>query len=308
MCGVAAVFSKRRRDSTPARAMVEMLELLRHRGEDATGIAVYTAAPREHHRLRLSCRNLQQNLVLAREIVSMAGRWVGHQVQPTHSVYQVVEADIDLADDQVPAVYRQLDAQPDLCVHSFSKTLTIYKDVGPARHLASFGGLQAHECSHMVGHVRLATESIDNLNFAHPFSSPLRPDLSIVHNGQLTNYFNLRRKLSAKGIPFKTFNDSELIAHYVAFKTAVEGCSLAEALHQSVDDLDGVYSYVVSTATEIGAVQDRLGLKPIVIYETDDQLLLGSEQLCFSVLDSDAAGIEITPGEVRVWSNSIVPA
>ncbi len=307
MCGVAGVFYKQRHDKVSVGAMVRMLELLRHRGEDATGIAAYAATPQAHYRLRLSCRDPEAALAFAREVVGEKGRWISHQVQITHSTYQMLDAQVDLPAAAVGEVFSRLDAEKDVCVHSLSNHLTIYKDVGGARHLKDYGGLDAHWCSHAVGHVRLATESVDNLNFAHPFSSPLCPDMAIVHNGQLTNYFNLRRKLEAKGVRFKTFNDSELVAHYLAYKMAVVGRSLEEALRESLDELDGVYSYVVTTSTAMGAVQDRLGLKPIVIFETDDYVLLGSEQLCFSVLADEAAGVEITPGEVRVWSNLTVP-
>lgn len=308
MCGVAAVFNKRRQAAVAARVMVQMLELLKHRGEDATGIAAYKAAAGQGYRLRFSCRDPGAHLPRARAIVTAHGEWASDEITPTHSPYHLVDAVVDLPAAAVGSVYSRLEADPDLCVHSMSDRLAIFKDVGPAANLTGYRGLEELACTHVVGHVRLATESVDNLNFAHPFSSPLRPDLAMVHNGQLTNYFRMRRRLESKGIVFKTFNDSELIAHYLAYKTAVLGKSLREALEDSIDELDGVYSYVVTTATEMGAVQDRLGLKPIVIYETDDQVLLGSEQLCFSVLDAEAAGEEITPGEVRLWSSSTVPA
>jgi glutamine phosphoribosylpyrophosphate amidotransferase len=288
--------------------MLRMLELLKHRGEDATGIAAYASVPGEGWRLRFSCREPGAQLPRVREIVAARGRWVSEEITVTHSPYYLVEAVVDLPGDAVGPLYRCLEADPDLCVHSFSDSLAVFKDVGPARNLTGYKGLEELVCSHVVGHVRLATESVDNLNFAHPFASPLRPDLAIVHNGQLTNYFRLRRSLESKGVAFKTGNDSELIAHYLAYKTAVAGRGLQEALKTSIDELDGVFSYVAATATEIGAVQDRLGLKPIVIYETVDRVLLGSEQLCFSVLDEETAGEEITPGEVRYWSNSIAPA
>ena len=57
-----------------------------------------------------------------------------------------------------------------------------------------------------------------------PFS-----DVSVVHNGQLTNYWNNRRVLENKGMRFMSECDSELIAVYIAQKMR-EGASLEEGI------------------------------------------------------------------------------
>ena len=45
---------------------------------------------------------------------------------------------------------------------------------------------------------------------------------------------------------------------------------LQDALSTSIDDLDGTFSFLVSTDDEIGYAKDRLAAKPMIMYEDDD--------------------------------------
>ena len=83
--------------------------------------------------------------------------------------------------------------------------------------------------SHGIGHVRLATESEVKPEAAHPFWATGFADVAIVHNGQITNYWKMRRRLEARAFEFRTDNDSELIAVYLADKLA-KGETLEQAL------------------------------------------------------------------------------
>ena len=62
----------------------------------------------------------------------------------------------------------------------------------------------------------MATESRVDIAHSHPFWARPFPDISVVHNGQITNYHRLRRMLEQKGHRFATENDSEVIAVYIA--------------------------------------------------------------------------------------------
>ena len=79
----------------------------------------------------------------------------------------------------------------------------------------------------------------------------------------------MRRRLERRDFEFATDNDSELIAVYLADKLS-QGVALIEALRTSIDDLDGTFSFLVSTRDEIGYAKDRLAAKPMIMYENDD--------------------------------------
>ena len=159
------------------------------------------------------------------------------------------------------------------------------------------------EGSHGIGHVRLATESVENINFAHPFVSYIYPELALVHNGQFTNYFNMRRKMQGWGIRFKTNNDSEMAAHFIAYQMKEKGMDLEQALNLGLETFDGVFTLLVSTENQIGALRDRLGIKPMLFFEKRDAtVLFGSEQICLTPIVSDVYATEMDPGGVKVWS------
>ncbi len=126
-----------------------------------------------------------------------------------------------------------------------------------------------------------------------------------MHKGQITNYWKMRRRLERRGFEFTTDNDSELIAVYLAEKLSL-GVPLKEALKMSIDDLDGTFSFLVSTKDEIGYAKDRLAAKPMIMYETDDLIAIASEEVSLNRLFPGQAldTREPPPGSYNTWSRS----
>ena len=302
MCGIAGIFLKNHTERL-GTTLVEMLKLIRHRGMDSSGLALYGPCQPGRYYCRVSLQK-PEDLALAKSIID--GKVVVDDgfCETTNSSYLMYNAVLSGDQAQIDQIYHEIDSHWNLCVHSLGSCLVVAKDLGDAENLAGVRFVADFNAFHGIGHVRLATESIDNLNFAHPFTSETFPSLSIVHNGQLTNYFNLRRRLERAGVSFKTRNDSELIAHYLAYQLSVRGKTLRESLEQAIEELDGVYSCLVATGSEIGAFQDRLGLKPILVCELPDMVLFGSERICFTPVSVEAGeSWEIKPGEARTWSH-----
>ncbi len=160
--------------------------------------------------------------------------------------------------------------------------------------------------SHGIGHVRLATESDVAPEAAHPFWATGFADVAIVHNGQITNYWKMRRRLVKRGYEFNTDNDSELIAVYLADKLS-QDIPLKEALRTSIDDMDGTFSFLVSTKNEMGYAKDRLAAKPMVKFENDDMVAIASEEVSLNKLFPGQAlnTSEPPPGTYETWQRSI---
>jgi len=173
-------------------------------------------------------------------------------------------------------------------------------EVDERYHVGAFRG------SHGLGHVRLATESDVKPEAAHPFWATGFADVAIVHNGQITNYWKMRRRLEQRDFEFHTDNDSELIAVYLADKLS-RGETLDAALGTSIADLDGTFSFLVSTRDEIGYAKDTLAAKPMVMVETDDLIAIASEEVSLNRLFPGQAldTTEPPPGTHRTWSRSI---
>ncbi len=298
MCGLAGIISRETTGLGPA--LIEMLGEIEHRGRDATGFAVYEV--RDEIQLRVSFQDPRSETVLT-GILEKFGKAANPRTYKGVGIFHFFEASIDTAESEIDALHHEIDTHPGLCVHSIGKHIKIYKDQGTAhdleaRHRFSFG-----PATHGVGHVRLATESIENINFAHPFISSLHPELSIVHNGQFTNYFNMRRNLEAKGVRFKTNNDSEMAVQFVAFQMNENGGDLEAAIHKAMEEFDGVFTIIACTPEQIGIFRDALGIKPVLYYETGDgSVLLGSEEISLAKIAPDVNATEMDPGGVKVWN------
>src|SRR5258707_3194320 len=103
----------------------------------------------------------------------------------------------------------------------------------------------------------MATESDVDISGAHPYWAYPFSDIAVVHNGQLTNYHQWRRRLERSGHRFASECDSEIIAVYLAEKLQA-GWSMGDAMHRSLEGLDGVFTYICGTEDALGVAQDRV--------------------------------------------------
>ena len=298
MCGIAGLIAK---DSpTLGNDLINMLKELIHRGKDATGVAIYENRKTIDLRVSMTAPGYQKDL---EETVEKYGSISNERIYQGQGIFTFYEASVDMDASRVSDLNWDIDCHPDICVHSLGRRLKVYKDEGSAEELHNRHKIPTTEGTHGIGHVRLATESVENINFAHPFVSYIYPGLSLVHNGQFTNYFNMRRKMESLGIRFKTANDTEMAAHFIAYEMKEKGKDLESALHTALDTFDGIFTIMVATDTQIGAFRDRLAFKPVVIYEQDNGMVLfGSEQISLTPIISDVYATEMEPGGVKIWS------
>jgi glutamate synthase domain-containing protein 1 len=156
--------------------------------------------------------------------------------------------------------------------------------------------------THAIGHTRMATESSVTTNGAHPFSTG--PDQCLVHNGSLSNHNAVRRMLRREGLSFETENDSEVAAGYLTWRMR-QGANLKQALTDSLDDLDGFYTFVVGTESGFAVLRDPIACKPAIMAETDDYVAFGSEYRALAMLPAieKAKLFEPEPAKVYVWEH-----
>jgi glutamate synthase domain-containing protein 1 len=191
-------------------------------------------------------------------------------------------------------------------VVSLGRSLELVKEVGAPDALQQEYGVRSMRGSHGIGHTRLSTESRVDLSHSQPFWARGVPDLATVHNGHITNYHRLRRIYEQRGVRFFTENDSEVIGIYLADQLG-RGCTLEQALANSLEDLDGSFTYLVATTDAIGFARDPFALKPLITVETDGYVAIANEEQAIRVA-LGAGGVAHEPsGHVfRVWSRSPV--
>jgi glutamine phosphoribosylpyrophosphate amidotransferase len=187
-------------------------------------------------------------------------------------------------------------------VFSIGRRLDLVKRVGTAAELDASFHIRGFRGTHAIGHTRLATESKVDISHSQPFWAHGHHDIATVHNGHITNYVKLRDLYEMRGHVFYTHNDSEIIPAYLAEQMA-RGDNLAESMRRSVSDLDGTFSYLAATADEFGFAKDSFSAKPLLMAETDDAVVVATEELAiFAACGRDAHAAELPAGEVRVWS------
>ena len=308
MCGIAGIIY---RDGTHevGRDMTRMLQSMKHRGPDSTGYALYGPLqdglvvmrykladandPRDfefHDRIRRHRREVETRL-------QNLGATLRDVREETDYAYRLT---LEYAGDLKELADRVEDVSG--CeVLSLGHSLEIVKDLGDADSVAEQYRLSGFTGTHAIGHVRMATESDVDISGAHPYWAYPFSDVAVVHNGQLTNYFQWRRRLEREGHRFQSECDSEVIAVYLAEKMS-DGASLEEAMKDSLQELDGVFTYIAVTDDALGVAKDEMAAKPLVLYESDEIVALASEEIAIrSVVDREIETHDPYEGEVLVW-------
>ena len=305
MCGIAGILFKHDADGlSTGKALIDMLDGCQHRGPDSTGFALYGHEQADRLRLRFF---VGEGDAAAAAIRGIKAALAGHQARIVEDerIGNNYRALVEFRGDLQKFSYAMEHAAPGATVISIGESLEIVKDVGTAHRVDERYNVRDFSGSHGLGHVRLATESDVRPEASHPFWATGFADVAIVHNGQITNYWKMRRRLQRRGFEFTTDNDSELIAVYLADKLSL-GVPLKEALKMSIDDLDGTFSFLVSTKDQIGYAKDRIAAKPMIMYETDDLIAIASEEVSLNRLFPGQAldTREPPPGSYDTWSRS----
>ena len=311
MCGIAGLIH-RGKSTNVGGEMQNMLQSLKHRGPDSTGYALYGDSGLSDYVLRFKVGEnvkegssaiveedsiYQKRKEQVNSEITNAGAEIIEQKQITpYSFRYIIKTDDDLLE-----LSKKIESVEMTEILSLGKSLELVKDLGDATAVAKQYGLSNFSGTHGIGHTRMATESGVDIRSAHPFWGYPFSDVSVVHNGQLTNYWNTRRKLEKLGMRFMSTCDSELIAVYIANKIR-KGIDLEDAMQSSLDDLDGVFTYLVATKDKLGMAKDYMAAKPMVLYESDDLVALASEEVAIrSLLPHEIDTYDPFEGEVKVW-------
>lgn len=303
MCGIAGIlFKKNGTRAGVGKALIDMLDGCQHRGPDSTGFALYHDPVPGQLRLRFIVGQ-GADAEMAIQRVKDKLRDYQAEIIDEERIGAGYRVDVKFAGDLQKFAYDMEEAAK---VSSIGESLDIVKDVGGAHDVDNVYKVESFEGTHGIGHVRLATESDVAPEASHPFWATGFADVAIVHNGQITNYYKMRRRFEKRGYKFNTDNDSELIAVYLADKLK-HGSILKDALRDSIADLDGTFSFLVSTKDEIGYAKDRLAVKPMVKFENDDLIAIASEEVSLNRLFPGHAlnTSEPPPGTYETWRRSI---
>jgi len=148
-----------------------------------------------------------------------------------------------------------------------------------------------------VGHTRYSTTGSSQLSNAQPMTvNSAKGQIAIAHNGNLTNAAELRDALEAKGLPFQTTVDSEIILMLLAQPTLG---GKENNLVQTVRRIEGAYSLAIMTEQELIGIRDPHGFRPLSIGRLGDGWVLASETCAFDLIHAKFVR-DVEPGEIVI--------
>ncbi|MDB3920571.1 glutamine amidotransferase [Paracoccaceae bacterium] len=290
--------------------MTAMLQALKHRGPDSTGYAVYGEPTEGDYVLRLKVAEAEDmakgrgiHQVLADRIAEVEAIMQEHgvTVKTKENATEYALRYLISHDGDTTALAEHIEETDGVEILSLGNGLELIKDLGDASDVAGLYGLNEFNGTHGIGHTRMATESDVDIRSAHPYWAFPYNDVSVVHNGQITNYWIMRRQMERKGHRFMSNCDSELLAVYTANNLA-NGVTLEQSLRNSIEEIDGVFTYLVATKDQLGMAKDTMAAKPLVLYESDDLIAMASEEVAIrAILPQEIDTYDPYDEEVRVW-------
>ncbi|MGR4866857.1 glutamine--fructose-6-phosphate transaminase (isomerizing) [Caulobacter sp. LARHSG274] len=170
-----------------------------------------------------------------------------------------------------------------------------------------------------IGHVRWATHGAPNVANAHPHTAGR---VTLVHNGIIENFAELKAELIAAGRLFESDTDTEVIAQLIDAELATRLAPL-EAFKATLDRLTGAYALAVLVEGADNLVLGARRGSPLVVGEGEGEMFLGSDALAvgpftnrviyleegdYVALDHDSARIFDVAGRPVTRPVKVVPA
>ena len=127
-----------------------------------------------------------------------------------------------------------------------------------------------------IGHTRWATNGVPNDINAHPHTSR-DGKVAIIHNGIIENYADLKKKLVADGVKFRSDTDTEVIVQLIEYIQTRKNVDLLTAVRFALTQLIGAYAIAVLDKRDKDQIIAARKQSPLVIGIGEDEFLLGSD-------------------------------
>ncbi|HEY6304882.1 MAG TPA: amidophosphoribosyltransferase [Candidatus Angelobacter sp.] len=155
-----------------------------------------------------------------------------------------------------------------------------------------------------IGHTRYSTTGDSALLNAQPIMVDCNKGLiSLAHNGNLVNAWEIRARLEAQGSIFQTTSDTEVIVHLIAQS---KEHTLPEAVCDALRHIEGAFSLVLMTRDRVFAVRDPRGFRPLSMGRIPngagserDTVVFASETCAFDLIGA-VYERDVKPGEMVV--------
>ena len=126
-----------------------------------------------------------------------------------------------------------------------------------------------------IGHTRWATHGRPSEANAHPH---VAAGVAVVHNGIIENHVELKKRLIAEGVEFRSDTDTEIVAHLLSRAAkANPGLPLVQQLRIAIRDVRGAYALAVLSELAPDEIVLAKYASPLVVGLGEDEVVCGSD-------------------------------
>lgn len=157
-----------------------------------------------------------------------------------------------------------------------SDELNVYKTKGKVDNLVEYCHDKDTTGNVGIAHTRWATHGEPSSTNAHPHYSQSK-NLAIIHNGIIENYAELKEKLMAKGITFKSDTDTEVVVQLVEYIMEKKETDLLTALQMALYQVIGAYAIAIIDKRHPDRIVAARKQSPLVVGIGQDEFFIASD-------------------------------
>ncbi len=154
--------------------------------------------------------------------------------------------------------------------------LNVCKTKGKVDNLVEYCNDKNVSGSVGIAHTRWATHGEPSAVNAHPHYSESK-NLAIIHNGIIENYADLKEKLKAKGVMFRSDTDTEVLVQLVEYVMERKQLDLLTAVQVALYQVIGAYAIAIIDKRHPDQIIAARKQSPLVVGIGDDEFFLGSD-------------------------------
>jgi amidophosphoribosyltransferase len=178
-----------------------------------------------------------------------------------------------------------------------------YRSVGMVTNALSHYLKESHPSRLGIGHVRYSTHGTNKLENAQPIVvSCNKGEISLAHNGNISNSEEVQKRLVEEGSIFQSTSDTELLLHLIAKSRQP---NFHDALIECLGIIEGAYCFLMMHDNKLYAMRDPYGFRPLVIGTRPGQVLVASETCALEMFEARDIR-EVAPGELLIIDGTTV--
>jgi len=156
-----------------------------------------------------------------------------------------------------------------------------------------------------IGHNRYSTAGKDSVLDAQPvFAKYKLGEISVAHNGNLTNKYEIRDALIKNGAIFQTDMDTENIVHLIAKS---QKNKLKARIKDMLKKIEGAYCLAIQSRSKMFVIRDRFGIRPLSLGRLKNGgWIVASETCAFDLVGAEFIR-DVKPGEMLIFDKDKEP-